>query len=151
MTNSAKKKMMRSQVQASFPYLIALYLPSKTLRYANSSYDITYDGNVYSSAVFSVVPPSRTDSTVSDGTLTFSAIDQTMIEWVRTIDKRVKVDFIAVIDSDSIEPIDNIQFTITNAKWNDKQVTFDMILDDKMYIKIPVDVASTRNIPALST
>lgn len=150
MTNIAKQRMMHTQTQASFPYLIALYLPAGVRRFVNASNDITYDGELYESAIFSVVPPSRDNSTVSDGRLSFSTVDQSMIAWVRTIDERVRVRFIAVIDSGEIEPLDDIMFTIINAQWNDRQVTFDLMLDDKMAVKIPYDIASTRNIPALS-
>ena len=161
MTNRTKQKIMRLETLAKFPYLIEVTYydasgNSILERYANCDEDITYWGNVYTASFFSIKPPSRTNSSISDGKLTFSAVDQTWIEKIRNCSKRAKIRFIACIMYDNsnnvstVEAIDDIDFTLTKCTWNDTTIEWTMLFDDRMNLMIPIDVATVQKVPGLA-
>ncbi len=74
---------------------------------------------------------------------------------VRSTNSRMQVRFIACMvyvanDDTVIEPLDDISFTLTDAQWDESTIEFGMMLDDKMSVLIPCDVASTRTMPAIA-
>ncbi len=79
-----QKRLVAQRTAAKFPYLIKITHPDYPagIFYANASEDITYDGNIYNRATFSIQPPDRDGSKIGDATLTISAIDQVWIEKV---------------------------------------------------------------------
>ncbi len=152
---------MRLNCYAKFPYLIEIkYYNTNdeliTERYANCSQDLTYKGKVYKSAVFSIKPPDRTNSSISDGEFKYSAVDQTMIMKIRELKKRAKIRFIACImykddnSVDFIDPIDDITFTLTKCSWDENTIKWTMMFDDRMNLQVPCDTATIQKVPALA-
>lgn len=161
MTNLAKQKIMRMETLAKFPYLIEVtYYDANgnpiLERYANCDDDIAFNGNSYTASFFSIKPPSRTNSSISDGKLTISAVDQTWIQKVRNCGKRAKIRFIACIIYDdnnkveTVEAIDDITFTLTKCSWNDTTIEWTMLFDDRMNLQVPLDLATIQKVPALA-
>lgn len=161
MTNIAKQKLLRLETLAKFPYLIDVtYYDAEnnkiTEHYANCDDDITYNDIVYTASYFQIKPPSRTNTSISDGKLTISAIDQTWIQKIRNCQKRAKIRFLACIVYDdnnsveTIEPIDDVVFTLTKCTWNDTTISWTMLFDDRMNLQVPCDVATIQKVPALA-
>ena len=148
----AKSKIVRQEVFAKFPYLVEITLDNGLVyRYANCDEDMIYNNNVYEACCFSITPPNRDNSSISDGTLTISAIDQFWIEKIRNSNGRAKIKFIACIDYNDngikkVEEIEQIEFILTNVKWNEVQITWTMMFDEKMTIQIPCDVATSSKV-----
>ena len=159
MTNNAKQKIVRTNTEASFPFLIELHYKDKngvavTERYVNADEQKTYNGNVYLPACFSVIPPSMDNSSVTDGKLTFSVIDNNFINKIRDTQERMTCVFVAVIDYEDdgeqvIEEIETMSFILVKANWNETECGFNMLYDDRMNYNVPMDMASVLKVPAL--
>ena len=137
--------LVQTDVPASFPFLIEVWKPSDPTnieRYVNASEDKVYDEHTFTASSFKVQPPEKTESGIKDAQITISTIDQTWIEKVRNTNERYKVRFLAVIDYDddgteTIEPFDDITFTLTNATWQETTIQFTMKYDEGMSINVP--------------
>lgn len=162
MTNRAKQIALKLEMYAKFPYLfeIKYYDKDNNLiieRYANCDDDIVFNGHTYQSALFSIKPPNRSNSSISDGQLKYSVIDQSMIQKIRNLKKkRAKLRFLACIVYDDennvsyIEAIDDITFTLTKCNWNETSVSWNMMFDDRMNLQVPCDIATIQKVPALA-
>lgn len=161
MTNKAKQLAVRMETYAKFPYLIEITFWDKNdnkivERYANCEEDITFEDYVYKASFFKIKPPSRSNSEISDGTLTYSTIDQSWIQKIRDCKHRAKIRFLACIiynednNVSMVEKIDDMKFTLTKCVWNERTVRWTMMFDDRMNLIIPVDSATFRKVPALA-
>ena len=157
MNPSVQNLLVQNDVPASFPFLIEIWKPSDPTsieRYVNASEDKEFEEHVFTASSFSIQPPERTESGVKDATITLSTIDQTWIEKVRTTQERYKIRFVAVIDYDNngtetIEPLDDIIFTLTNATWQETTLQFTMKFDEGMSINVPCQKLDQFVAPAL--
>ena len=84
--------------------------------------------------------------------MTISNVDQSIIEKIRSSSKRSKIRFIATIEhyenGTTIEPIEDMEFTLTNATANETTIQWAMKFDI-FDIKVPYDVCNDRVCPAL--
>ena len=157
MTPNIQNLLVQNDVPASFPFLIEIWKPSEPSnieRYVNASEDKTFEEHTFTASYFTVQPPEKTESGVKDATITLSTIDQTWIEKVRTTQERYKIRFVAVIDYDddgteSIEALDDITFTLTNATWAETTIQFSMKFDEGMNINVPCQKLDQFIAPAL--
>lgn len=153
----AKQQIMRMETYAKFPYLIEVFHEDYgTFRFANCDKDIVYNGETYFASVFSVNPPDRTDSGITDGSLVLSAIDQVWTERIRNTQKRARVKFLACIVYDEqnvidgIETIEELDFVLTKCQWDDTAIQWTMVFDEDMKLVIPCDVASPQKTPGIA-
>ena len=163
MTRQAKLLMEKMEVQAKFPYLVEItYIynddteqnPHRDiLRYANSDDDIVFEGNTYSAGFFKMTLPESTSSGFSDASITISAIDQTWIEKIRSSERRSIIRFIATIEhydnQTVVEPIEEMEFTLSNAQVEETTIKCTLKFDDISDIKVPYDICNDRVCPAL--
>lgn len=155
MTPVSQQKMVQMETYAEFPYLIEITEPNGTVhRYANSSKDITFEEHLFESTFFTLSPPERTQEGIKDATITISTIDQTWIEKVRNNQERFRIRFIAVITYDEnnnpvVEKIDEINFVLTRANWNQNTLQWTMKYDDWMDINIPITKCTAYVTPAI--
>ena len=157
MNSTVKSMLVRNDIPASFPFLIEVWKPSEPTeieRYVNALENKVYENHTFTASSFKVQPPERNESGVKDATITISTIDQTWIEKVRTTQERYKIRFLAVIDYDddgteTIEPLDDIVFTLTNASWQETTIQFTMKFDDGMEINVPCQKLDQFVCPAL--
>lgn len=156
MTPYAQQQMVRMETQALFPYLIEITTPDGNIyRYANSDNDITFENHVFSACFFKLTPPERTDEGIKDAKITISSIDQLWIERIRQYKDRATIRFIAVIqytngnNVESIEDIDDLEFKLTKATWNESTIQWTMKFDDWMDIMFPCTKLTAQVCPAL--
>ena len=167
MNRKAKLEMEKTLTRAMFPYLIEItYVHNdnteEVLRYANSDFDIDFteevDGveetNTFSAGYFSMQLPQKTQSGFTDAKITISAIDYSWIQRIRSSNKRSRIRFVAVIDykdngTEKVEPIEDMEFILTNATTDGTAIQWTMKFDDKMDIQIPFDECNDRVCPAL--
>lgn len=156
MNNKSKQQILRMETYAKFPYLIEIsHEEYGVFRYANSTEDITYNGNVYSSSWFEISPPERKDNSIGNASLTISSIDQFWISKIRDTDIRAKIKFIAVIEYtddmniECVEPMDELDFELTKSSWDGEfSISWTMEFDDGMSIVVPCDKATSQKVPA---
>lgn len=159
MTSLVQSKLVKTEIQASFPYLIEIWKSSDTdksdvMRYVNSLEDKTFEGNTFTAGYFKVSPPEKTDSGIKDAKITMSAVDQTWIVKIREADERYRIRFVAAIDyeddgTEYIEKLDDITFTLTSATWNETTIEWTMKFDEWQDIKVPCQKLSQFICPGL--
>lgn len=164
LSRKAKLEMEKTLTRAKFPYLIEItYIynddteanPHRDiLRYVNADNDVTFENNTFSAGYFSVKPPQKTQKGFTDASISISAIDQTWIERVRSTNKRAKIRFVATISyvensTEVIEPIEDMEFTLTNASTDGAVLNFTMKFDELLDIKVPYEECNDRVCPAL--
>jgi len=151
-----QKLLARQRKIARFPYLIRIDHeedPVFPLYFVNADEPVTFEGNIYNAASFSIDPPSRDGDKIGDAALTISAIDQFWIQKIRAVQKPAKLLFMAVIvyDEDNgvegVEPMEEISFTLRVARFNEVSVTWTMVFDERMSILVPVDICNAMNTP----
>lgn len=164
MTRQAKLEMEKTVTRAKFPYLIEVtYVYNEDteesphreiLRFANSDDNKTFEGHTFNAGYFKMQLPQRTSSGFTDAKITISAIDHFWIEKIRSTSKRSLIRFVAVIDYDengveAIEPIEDMQFVLTNASSDGTSIQWTMKFDELMEIQVPIDECNDRVCPAL--
>lgn len=160
MTTNSQKQLLRMETYAKFPYLIVVKYKdeddvSHEEYFVNKDEDVIYQEQTYQACYFQVVPPTKSNSGLSDGRITFSTIDQSWIQRVRSAVGRITIEFIACIDysaietSNYIEEIEKTKFTLIKSSWNDTEIQFTMMYDDRMNLVVPSDVCNNINTPAL--
>ena len=172
LSRNAKLEMEKTLTRAKFPYLVEITYrynddteenPHRDiLRYANSDEDIQFteliDGeevtNTFSAGYFKMSLPQKTSSGFSDAKITISAIDYSWIERIRNSNKRSLIRFVAVIDYDNngsrfVEPIEDMEFILTNATSDGTAIQWTMKFDDKMDVQIPFEECDDLVCPAL--
>ena len=157
MNVKAQAEMLRLETRAKFPYLVDIMYNDGTVAYrlCNADEDITFDGNVYTGSVFSLVAPDIKENSIGNGSVSFSAIDQTAIELVRGQSKRLRIRFVGVIqynDDDSIETVEALEDTeyfLKNVSWDDEKISGTLVFDEFMDVNIPCHVSNSCNTPGL--
>jgi hypothetical protein len=153
MTNKAKQLAARIETYAKFPYLIKItHETFGIFRYANSDEDITYGDEIYYAACFTIDPPDRDNSKIGDGQLTISAVDQFWIEKIRSTQTPAKIKFMATIVYKNgavlgVEQMEEMDFTLRSANWNEYTITWAMVFDSVMSIIVPCDKATSLKCP----
>ncbi len=150
----SQRQLAAQRTAAKFPYLIKITHPDYPagIFYANASEDITYDGNIYNRATFSIQPPDRDGSKIGDATLTISAIDQVWIEKIRNTQIPAKLEFIAALVYEEgaisgIEPLEQNSFTLRSVSWNETTITWQMSFDENMAVNVPIDECNAMTCP----
>lgn len=153
MTTYSKNELLKMNVRAKFPYLIKITHykndnTSEVYRYSNTDEDIVYEGETYTGSCFAITPSQKNNEGVSDAKISISAIDQEWIEKIRNTSKRAKIEFIATIMTDStIEPIDDIEYDLSTATWDDSVIQWNMEFDNLADILVPCDEFNSLSCP----
>jgi hypothetical protein len=159
MTPKAQREIARMETQAKFPYLLEVTYKTTGMNepvteyYANASEDVEFGGHIYTASFFSIDPPDKDGSKVGDATLTISAIDQTWIEKIRTLDGKATAKFVAAIVYDNenggydVENIEQYSFTLRGASWNEQSIQWTMVFDERMQIAVPCGEVTSQTFP----
>lgn len=157
MTNRAELEVRRMEARAKFPYLIHIYNEDYgDFFYANCDEEIEFENETYVPAWFEFSPPERKESSIGNSSITISALPDeqngSWIEKIRGTQARSTAEVVGVIvyDNDGemeVEECERYVFTLTNARWNELSITWDMIFDEDMNILIPCGVCSSTVTP----
>lgn len=156
-SKKAEYEMRRMEAQARFPYLIHISNEDYgDFYYANFSKSITFNNQTYSPSWFEFNPPERTESSIGNASITISALPDSYgnswIEKIRGTQNRSTIEIVGAIvynedDEIEVEATENMTFTLTSVSWNDATITWQMIFDDDMNIKIPCDLCTSTVTP----
>ena len=152
MTPYAMQQLLRMETSARFPFFIEIIHPELgTFRYVNADEAKTFDSETYEPALFSVTPPETTETSIGNAMLSISSVDQTWIEKIRSVQDRFSVRFVAALEYDddgteTIEPLEDNEFTLTEASWTDLTITWTMVFEDAFNILVPCDIATSQKV-----
>ena len=155
MRPKSQQQIVRMETYAKFPYLVEVTLPDNSiLRYANSDTDIVFEGNTFEGAYFKITPPEKTETGFKDAHISFSVLDNSWIERIRSFDKASLIRFVAIIDYNDngqrvCESLQDITFKLGNANWGDHLIEFTMKFDEKINVNVPVLQINEFTCPAL--
>ena len=139
--NAKAQKIITTHNRASgFPYLIKITHETPESKrdyfFANSSENITYNGDIYNAAIFSIQPPEKDGSKIGNAALTISAIDQFWVQKIRETQMPALLQFIAVIVNSElgsgIESLEENCFTLRAANWDEASISWEMSFDERM-------------------
>lgn len=160
MTNKAKQKILRLDTQSKFPYLVEVtYVyndgTEEMYHYANCDDVIEFEGVEYEPSSFFITPPEKNQTSISNASISISIADQFWIKKIRGTRQRSRIRFIATIEYDEngtryIEAIEDYDFTLTLADWDESYVKWTMVFDEGMSINMPCDIATSQKVPALA-
>ena len=150
----AKRKLVGMETDACTCFLIEITNEELgTFRYVNLGFPVEYEGKTYSAAGFNISPPEKSEGKVGNSRISISAVDQEWIQRIRTPTKeksRMHLVSAVVYEGDGgteVESIDELDFTLTQAEWDDVTISWDMEFDDVTNINVPCDVADSLNFP----
>lgn len=150
-TNKGKSKLVGMQSDALVPYLIEINSPDFGIfRYTNIDSEVTFEGHAFTPASFEISPPEKTEGTVGNAKVSISAVNQEWIVRIRDGDQqsRLRLIHVLIYEEDGqikVESIEDTDFSLNNADWDDASISWDMEYDDVMQVKVPCDTADSLN------
>lgn len=123
------------------------------LRVVNNNVAVMFEGKKYLPAFFSFDQPSEDGTKVGDTSITISAIDQRVIEIIRSITQKP----IAVIDAlftridDAkimFSKLYHYRFQMSDVTWDGVSAKWKLTFDPAMALNVPVDEAIETRVPA---
>ena len=150
--------MEKMVIQAKFPYLIEITYTDNEgnvgiYRYANTDEDVAFEEHTFLAGFFKISLPEQTSTGFTDASISISSVDQFWVDKIRSTKVRATIRFVATIEynngSDVIEPIEDMEFILTNAVVNETIIQWTMKFDDLFDIKVPYDVCNDRVCPGL--
>lgn len=123
------------------------------LRIVNNSIPVYFEGKKYSPAYFSFELPSEDGKTIGNSTVTISAIDQRVIEVIRSITENPKAvitaAFSKISDTEIIfSKLYRYEFEMGSVTWDGVSAKWGLTFDPAMGRNIPADLASKARCPA---
>lgn len=129
------------------------------LRLINDTTAVKYKGHVYMPAYFGFVTPQEDGKKIGNTTITISAIDQRIIEVIRSITEnpprliietffcKTKINERTAFQFSSLG---RYEFRMTNVRWNETTAQWDLVFDPAMQLNVPVDTANEIRCPAVN-
>jgi len=133
----AQKQIAEQKKHATFPYLIQVIQQNyPDMFFVNGSDNVSYRGDIYNAASFSIQPPEVEGAKIGNATLTISAVDQYWIQRIRETQIPAELRFIAVMVDDEngasgIEALEENSFTLRAAQWDEAVISWEMSFDER--------------------
>ena len=125
------------------------------LRLINAPYSVKYQDKKYLPAYFSFTMPTEDGKSIGQTSVTISAIDQRIINVIRSIDDKPTATFVALFarnDSTiSFSKLYKYVFEMDSVTWDGVSAKWNLIFDPAMQVQVPRDTATTLRCPSVST
>lgn len=125
------------------------------LRLINANYTVKYDGHTYRPSVFTFTLPSEDGKKVGSTTITISAIDQRVIEVIRSVETKPTATIVAFFSKEdstiTFSKIYNYVFEMDSVSWDGVSAKWSLVFDPVMNKNIPRDLATAARCPAVNT
>lgn len=123
------------------------------LRLINNNIPVIYEKKKYLPSKFTFEQPQEDGHKVGNTSITISAIDQRIIEIIRSIESKPRAMVIAAfqkLDNTKIvfSKIYHYTFEMSNANWDGVTAKWDLTFDPAMSRNIPVDKATATRCPS---
>lgn len=124
------------------------------LRLINSNAAVVCNGYLYEPAVFTCEMPSEDGSKVGNMSITISAIDQRIIEIIRSITSKpsafIDSFFTKISDSQYIfSKMYHYEFQMTSVTWDNVTAKWNLVFDPSMQVNVPRDTGTALRCPAI--
>lgn len=124
------------------------------MRLINAPTAVRYNGHKYLPAVFGYTMPTEDGTKVGNSTITISAIDQRVVELIRSI----RTPPVAVIEAFFTKPTEDsfafsrlyhYEFEMRDVTWDATTAKWILVFDPVMQINVPKDLATRSRVPAV--
>jgi hypothetical protein len=152
LSDDLKNEVLAPVSSKAFFYLIEIddVLLSAPYRIVNNNVDLTSNGNVYEANAFSIVLPNQNDK-IPKSKLVIDNTDKRIYnEIVSALTEEISANVSMIMSSD-LDYIEQgpINFKMTNAIHNKKNVTFDLTFEDNLSEIFPGDDITPENFSGL--
>jgi len=153
-----KQQIKRMNTTASFPVLIEIKYQDKSgnilyYRYTNADKTIIVEEHEFTPYNFSVTNGEKTNTSIGNGKLTLSSIDQEWIGRIRNASiRKDKLSTCRVLEcvnyvqnnTEQTDILEENDYVLKAANWEDKSVQWTMLFDEDMDIIIPCDKGNSQ-------
>ena len=124
------------------------------LRLINCPTPVRYNGHKYLPAYFAASLPEEDGQKVGNASLTISAIDQRIIQIIRSITTQPKCvieSLFAKMNDDTFvfRKLNKYEFVMDSVSWDDVSAKWELIFDPVAQINVPRDKGSSIRCPAI--
>lgn len=128
-------------------------------RIINDNAAVKYKGQRFIPCNFSFTFPSEDGKKIGNTTITVSAIDQRIIEIVRSINNIppvlvIKSVYVRRTIEDKIayefHDLAEYRFKMNNCRWSESTAQWDLVFDSSMQINVPIDMGTEFRNPAIN-
>lgn len=128
------------------------------MRLINSDTAVMYNGNKYLPAYFSCSLPQEDGKKIGNASITISAIDQRIIQIIRSITQQPKCVIESVYAKMKTEDdhtvfvfkkLNKYEFAMSSVSWNESTADWTLVFDPAMQINVPKDKGSIMRNPAI--
>ncbi len=164
------KELMEQSTSSSIPILIDIQHDSITwdegddqedghLRLVNDTVAIKYKGDddsikTYYPANFIFTQPTEDGKTVGNTKVTISAIDQRIINVIRSITSKATAKFVAFFakqDSNYyFQKLYNYEFEMQSVTWDGITASWNLVFDPVAKMNVPKDLGTTKRFPSVN-
>lgn len=129
------------------------------LRLINDGAAVKYKGKKYMPSVFQFTMPTEDGKKIGNTTITVSAIDQRIIEIIRSINNNPPtLTITAVFGKRNVDgrvgyefhELNEYKFTMNNCRWTETTAQWDLVFDTTMQINVPIDMGTKFRNPAIN-
>lgn len=125
------------------------------LRLINNNVQVVYQGKTYLPAAFSFTLPEEDGKKVGDTSISITAIDQRIINLIRSINSKPRCTFDAFYTKYNetqlmFQKLYHYNFEMDSVTWDGITAKWKLIFDPAMKLKIPVDVATINRCPSVN-
>ena len=123
------------------------------LRLINANYSVKYEGKRYLPSYFSFTMPSEDGKTIGQTSVTISAIDQRIINIIRSIEDKPKATFVALFARNdrtvTFSKLYKYTFEMGSVTWDGVSAKWNLVFDPAMQLQVPRDKATPMRCPAV--
>lgn len=122
------------------------------LRLINSTTPVRYNGNKYLPSFFSYAAPSVDGKTVANTSITISAIDQRIVEVIRSIKSKpiciIEAFYTKLSDYEFMfHKLNHYEFEMSSVTWDESTAKWNLIFDPASQVNVPIDLATKFRAP----
>ncbi len=162
----ALEELWKQDIDGYLPVLFEIYNPdikwdddsleqeNMYLRIINDSNPVWYKGKKYIPCHFEFTPPSEDGKSLGAATASISAIDNRVVQLLRSIQVQCEVNVVAAFAKADTTyrflPMENYKFEMQSATYNATTATFNLINRNVMKLNVPRDIATKNRLPSVN-
>jgi hypothetical protein len=139
LTLAMRQQLFKRSTAALYPILLEIDHADMAapVFLVNNTETLTYGGDAYLPFAFRLDPPDETEDSITGGRLTIDAVDQSLIENIRSLSTSPTLVFKAMFYYDAsgvvtFEPLASWEFTMRNVTYDVSVISAELVYEDRL-------------------